>query len=215
MTKKEWLTSTDPQALLAFLQASRTGSGRKLRLFACACCRCLWGDLVDKTSQQAVEMAESFADGEVIRTMTRDVMTHAAAAVALGLADIDSREHKAALVAATVLFGRLDPWRGTSRVVWQALAVLPGHTIADLLRDQFTTVRVPLDVLTPTVVSLAEAAYDDRILPAGQLDPVRLAIVADALEEAGSTAAVLLEHLRGPGPHIRGCWAVDLLLGKE
>jgi hypothetical protein len=52
-------------------------------------------------------------------------------------------------------------------------------------------------------------------LPAGQLDPTRLAVLADAVEEAGCTDADLLGHLRGPGPHVRGCWAVDLLLGKE
>jgi hypothetical protein len=41
------------------------------------------------------------------------------------------------------------------------------------------------------------------------------AILADALEEAGCTDAAILSHLRGPGPHVRGCWVVDLLLGKE
>ena len=41
-----------------------------------------------------------------------------------------------------------------------------------------------------------------------------LPVLADALEEAGCTDADLLGHLRGPGPHVRGCWAVDLLLGK-
>ena len=47
------------------------------------------------------------------------------------------------------------------------------------------------------------------------LDPDRLAVLADALEEAGCDNADLLSHLRGPGPHVRGCWALDLLLGKE
>jgi hypothetical protein len=43
----------------------------------------------------------------------------------------------------------------------------------------------------------------------------RLAVLADALEEAGCADADILSHLRGPGPHVRGCWVVDLLLGKE
>jgi hypothetical protein len=43
----------------------------------------------------------------------------------------------------------------------------------------------------------------------------RLPILADALEEAGCTDADILAHCRGPGPHVRGCWVVDLLLGKE
>ena len=43
----------------------------------------------------------------------------------------------------------------------------------------------------------------------------RLPILADALEEAGCTDADMLAHCRGPGPHVRGCWVVDLVLGKE
>src|SRR5262249_14974171 len=62
--------------------------------------------------------------------------------------------------------------------------------------------------------TLAQSAYDERILPSGELDPTRLAILADALEEAGCTSADILDHLRSPGPHVRGCWAVDLVLGK-
>jgi len=62
---------------------------------------------------------------------------------------------------------------------------------------------------------LAEAAYAERQLPAGALDPARLAVLADALEEAGCTDADILGHLRAAAPHARGCWAVDLLLGKE
>jgi hypothetical protein len=69
--------------------------------------------------------------------------------------------------------------------------------------------------LTPQVVALAQAAYDQRELPAGTLDGARLAVLADALEEAGCTNADLLDRLRGPGPHVRGYWVVDLLLGKR
>jgi hypothetical protein len=50
---------------------------------------------------------------------------------------------------------------------------------------------------------------------AGRLDPTRLAVLADALEEAGCADAELLGHLRGPGLHVRGCWAVDSLLGRQ
>ncbi len=64
------------------------------------------------------------------------------------------------------------------------------------------------------VSKLARFAYDDRRLPEGTLDTARLAVLADALEDAGCADPDLLGHLRGPGPHVRGCWAVDLLLGK-
>jgi hypothetical protein len=65
------------------------------------------------------------------------------------------------------------------------------------------------------VRKLAQTAYDDRQLPAGILDPSRLAVLADALEDAGCTDRAILDHLRGPGVHVRGCWCVDLLLGKS
>ncbi len=61
---------------------------------------------------------------------------------------------------------------------------------------------------------VAEAAYSERSLPSNQLDAARLAILADALEEAGCLDAELLAHLRSPGAHVRGCWALDLVLGR-
>jgi hypothetical protein len=66
-----------------------------------------------------------------------------------------------------------------------------------------------------TIPKLAQAAYDERHLPEATLDTACLAILADALEEAGCTNAEILTHCRGQGPHVRGCWAVDLILGKE
>ncbi len=68
--------------------------------------------------------------------------------------------------------------------------------------------------LPPEVVRLAKAAYEERLVPSGDLDGKRLAVLADALEESGCADAGLAWHLREPGPHVRGCWALDLLLGK-
>jgi hypothetical protein len=58
-----------------------------------------------------------------------------------------------------------------------------------------------------TIPRLAQGIYEERAFD-------RLPILADALEEAGCASADLLGHLRGPGPHVRGCWALDLILGK-
>src|SRR5262249_54741761 len=65
------------------------------------------------------------------------------------------------------------------------------------------------------VPRLGEAIYEGRSLPGGTLDGARRPILADALEDAGCTEAAILEHCRGPGPHVRGCWVVDLILGKS
>jgi hypothetical protein len=66
-----------------------------------------------------------------------------------------------------------------------------------------------------TIPKIALAIYEERELPSGHLDNSRLAILADALEDAGCADANILNHCRLPGEHVRGCWVVDLLLGKE
>src|SRR4051812_34796679 len=66
-----------------------------------------------------------------------------------------------------------------------------------------------------TVRRLAETAYDARLLPSGELDRARLAVFADALEEASCTDADLLAHLRSDGPHVHRCFAIDALLCKD
>ena len=82
----------------------------------------------------------------------------------------------------------------------------------NLLRDIFSNPFRPITAdpawLTPTVQSIAAAIYQDRAFD-------RLLILADALEEAGCTDADVLLHCRRPGEHVRGCWVVDWVLGKE
>ncbi len=82
----------------------------------------------------------------------------------------------------------------------------------DVFGDAFRPVTLTATHHTPTVVSLARTAYDERHLPSGELDPHRLVVLADALEGAGAPVE-LVAHLREPGPHVRGCYVVDLCLG--
>ena len=89
------------------------------------------------------------------------------------------------------------------------------HLLREVFGNPFRPVEVGHAWQTPQVVALAQAAYEQRELPAGTLDPAQLAVLADALEEAGCTGQTILGHLRRPGPHVRGCWVVDLLLGKS
>jgi hypothetical protein len=76
---------------------------------------------------------------------------------------------------------------------------------ADGTSEVTVTARVNQEWRTSTTVSLAQAIYEDRAFD-------RLPILADALEEAGCDNTDLLAHCRGDGPHVRGCWVVDLLL---
>jgi len=85
----------------------------------------------------------------------------------------------------------------------------------DIFGNPFRPVSLNPGWLTSGRIALAKGVYDNRQLPSGYLDADRLAVLADALEEAGCDNAEILGHLRGPGPHVRGCWPIDLLLGKE
>ena len=60
---------------------------------------------------------------------------------------------------------------------------------------------------TSTVVALAKQMYGSR-------DFTAMPILADALQDAGCDNEDILDHCRRPGPHVRGCWVVDLVLGK-
>jgi len=93
-------------------------------------------------------------------------------------------------------------------------AVLCG-LLHEIMGNPFRPVSVDPTWLMPTVAALATAAYTERELPSGHLDANRLVVLSDALEEIGCTNAEILTHLRGPAPHVRGCWAIDLLLGKS
>jgi hypothetical protein len=90
--------------------------------------------------------------------------------------------------------------------------------LRDIFGNPFRTLpRIDLAWLAwvgGVVPTLARAAYEERLLPSGTLDPERLSVLADALEEAGADAD-LFAHLRSPGPHVRGCHVVDLLTGRS
>jgi hypothetical protein len=80
-----------------------------------------------------------------------------------------------------------------------------------LLRDVFGNPFRPVSLdrarLTSDVVALARGIYDERAFD-------RMPILADALQDAGCTNEDVLAHCREPGEHVRGCWVVDLVLGK-
>jgi hypothetical protein len=94
---------------------------------------------------------------------------------------------------------------------------------ADLVRELLGNPFRPAPALDPAFLTwqggavreLARAAYEERRLPEGTLDAARLALLADALDDAGCGDPELLDHLHGPGVHVRGCWAVDLLLSRD
>ena len=218
MTEAEWLTATDPGRMLSFLCGQ--ASERKHRLFACACCRQVWDDLPDSRSRAAVEVAERYADGLVSDTSldtafqaAADVQGHLyyglAAATTVVLQAVHAscltmRRLKYSLEYDHSLFQRLLMWnRIRERIAGSHVTILNC-----VFGNPFRPVAFDQRWRSETAVALASAIYADRAFD-------RLPILADALEEAGCDHPDILSLCRGPGPHARGCWVVDLLLGKE
>jgi hypothetical protein len=207
MTEAEWLEGGDVRTMLEFLWLK--AMDRKFRLVACAWCRAIWPLLADERSRTAVEVAEQFADG---RASEDDLVTafRAAGRTAGGagarateaVADTGAGVRVARAVSVRAVAGGLS---------YESQALI----LRDVIGNPFRPVLLNPAWQTPTVVSLAQAAYDNRSLPAGTLDPARLAVLADALEEAGCNNSDILFHLRSSGPHVRGCWPVDLVLARE
>jgi hypothetical protein len=77
-----------------------------------------------------------------------------------------------------------------------------------IFENPFRPVLLDPSWLTSTVVALAQGIYEERAFE-------RMPILADALQDAGCDNADILDHCRGGGTHVRGCWVVDLVLGKE
>lgn len=121
---------------------------------------------------------------------------------------------RAAVAAASYNSFEREWWRPA----WKGEEESQANILRDIFGNPFRRLKVEPSWLTwndGTIVKAATAAYEERALPSGHLDNGRLAVLADMLEEAGATDAQILEHLRRPeAVHVRGCWVVDLLLGK-
>jgi hypothetical protein len=226
-TEHTWLTTTTPDSLLRALRGLRLP--RQRRLFAVACCRRVLDHITDPASRRAVEVAELFADCAVHRkrlqaayaeaqNVQQDLFVkaqHAPKAGQMAAWDVWRLAYAAQLTCAS---GRLEV--PSEEIIKWATHVSAAHRAeerqahCDLICDIFGNPFRPRPTVAPawltweggTVPRLARAAYDERAFD-------RLPVLADALEEAGCADAEILDHLRAPRPHARGCWALDLLLG--
>jgi hypothetical protein len=195
MTEAEWLAATDPAAMLEFVRGR--ANDRKLRLFASAVCG-------------GVEMVDRYLDGRATFEQMAEVGLDAARrrgdhaewcrAEASNVAC--SEDIRRVVVDVLRLVLEADQWdrRGGGPASAGVARCVFGNPYRPAVLDP--------SWLTPTVVALAEGIDADRAFD-------RLPILADALEDAGCTDRAILDHCRGTGPHVRGCWVVDLVLGKH
>jgi hypothetical protein len=106
---------------------------------------------------------------------------------------------------------------------WERIADTAKAAVAAFVRDVFGNPFRPSPPLPPAVLTwndatvprIAEGIYDQRQPPAGTLDTARLGTLADALLDAGCDDEALIGHCRSGEPHVRGCWAVDLILERQ
>ncbi len=225
MTEAEWLACTDPQPMLKY--AREKVSDRKLRLLAVACCRRF--PLLLAESKEAADVAERLADGnadgmelnaariaamsfddgdETVFTSVAVTATDAWEAIEGAISGVVAHAVSSIEASLEAMGPSAESWLGSPEVA----AAKERASIADLVREilpnPFEQVAINSVWLSSSVVDLRQHIYRVRSFD-------RLPLLADALEDAGCTDAAILSHCRGPGPHVRGCWVVDLLLGKQ
>lgn len=200
MIERQWVCGKNPKEMLAFVQDK--SSNRRLRLFVCGYLRSYLHRYDDELSRRALEISERFADGLATTVEVEACRKEARIAVRQG--------NEAAWLAVDAAF--LNTSRALQRVFGDLTTAADRRTKVHLLHDlwgplPFRSVAIGSSWLTPSVFELAKLIYNE-----GAFD--RLPDLADALENTGCDDACILCHCREEGPHVRGCWLIDLILGK-
>ena len=223
MTEAEWDACENPWPMLESIGAG----DRKVRLFACACCRRVMTLLSTTELVRTLNVAERFAEGlasaDECRAASREAYKLYSVRAARGVKNIVLAVSWAAAVSETGTFPFLyaafvfenacrlgEPWNDG-----EPLSEPQRHERINqsaLLRDIFGNPFRPVTFCpawrTSTATAIAQQMYESRDFGA-------MPTLADALQDAGCDSDDILDHCRGPGPHVRGCWVVDLVLGKE
>jgi hypothetical protein len=234
LAESEWLSCADPLQLLEHVAG--VASDRKLRLFACACCRRVW-DLLTEQGQQAVEISERYADSlaTVVEFLQAQGLAQydgvgwvaweavgwsaPAAAKETSLNAVQLRAEQARLsvwerkfeadveMEREEIASRAAEQASRARVAEQSCQCL---LLRDIFGDPFRPASIDADWLAcddGAVKKLARGIYEDRAF-------ARMPLLAECLERAGCTDSDILAHCRQPDGHVLGCWVLDLLLGK-
>jgi hypothetical protein len=239
MKEANWLASDHSYRMLRFLRGK--SSDRKLRLFAVACFRRIWHLLTDEWTRNVVELAERSAEGKGVVTELRFLIevrpfpwkTVDAAAILTAIPHCENYNQ-------WFLYGIEEPddlysGDGLIRDIWVKGYRFP-DCVAHAVARQAAADDSPDDALAQAAI--LRCLFGPRLYRAVPIDPTWLTwnggtvlklaqiihqerrfadlpILADALEEAGCGHKDILGHCREQGPHYRGCWVVDLLLGKK
>jgi hypothetical protein len=222
MTEEEWLQVGRLQSHVDYLYEK--GLVRKLRLFAAACCRHLERWIEDVRLLEAIKRVELFADVQISRSTLekweRQVRNWHTERTERG----GEWQTPQLAVHMSVSWACMSDRRAEYAQVWKQLfygvsvygeeftrsAPSVAHRLLlDIFGNPFRPVAFDPSWRSESAVALARTAYDTRNF-------TLLPILADALEEAGCDHPDILAHCRQPdATHVRGCWVVDLVLGKS
>lgn len=234
MRETTWKKASKPTGLIKAIAQQGSQHDRKLRLFACACVRVHWGWVKDEKDRHAVDLAEKGADGLAsVKEMeaNRDKRVwhrgkfsphwtgFVAEAAQACLGRPENSGHVRMSLAASYCESEARrfssaQWREESLARKLAKEVEQRRQISilhDLFGDPFVSVPLNARALTwdgGRVAELAREIYEARSFE-------RMPELAHLLEKAGWNDDVMLNHCRNAGSHFRGCWVVDLLLGKH
>jgi hypothetical protein len=211
--------------LLAWFVADRM-SLRKLRLAQVALCRRVEHHLVDARNRHALDVSEAHADGLASEAALSAAHSQAEAAykALLPCANTSRDAEFMAALSVSCAAGTERDMRVESDMIdialfaptpppdsippeCRAASVAEANLVRDVFGNPFRPVAFSPAWRTDTAVTLARQMYDARDFSA-------MPILGDALQDAGCDSADILAHCRGPGPHVRGCWVVDLVLDK-
>lgn len=217
MTEAEWLACEDPTPMLESLE--QRASDRKLRLLAVSFARRAIHLCGSKRVAEALEVAERVAD--------RELSGAKRGAARRWLKGTWSQPVSEALVASSNMAAVYSGWAAANALAHEGSTSLDEDqkeqhvqrqrekelaTQSVILRDIFGNPFRPgafsPEWRTDTALSLARQMYESRNFSA-------MPVLADALQDAGCDSKDILTHCRNDGPHVRGCWVVDLVLGKE
>jgi hypothetical protein len=212
MTEAEWRACDSLGSALGFIENHI--SDRKLRLFSCACCRRVW-DHLNVLDRGFIESAERIIDGtgtvldiaqvgEVERGWNHP--TSPTSWMFLGSLFHPRRSRTPVQIQWSVSH-RLQPGEGRNTATTRSEEQSQLALLRDIAGNPFRSIAFSPESRTDTAVSLARMVYESREFSA-------MPILADALQDAGCDDDDLLNHCRSDGPHVRGCWVVDLVLGK-
>jgi hypothetical protein len=242
MTEAEWLVGADPEALLKF--SERATSRRKVLLFDIACCERVEHLFVDAQSRSSLVCVRRYADGRASDDELREASQEARWAYGFAIRkagvarlgpEFDQRmrmlstgpgldgmvlEFDPAANAALAVHSAIDFPASAARCAAHAVELESGTEagvrersvqsalLRDIFGNPFRPVTFSPSWRTDTAVSLARQVYESR-------DFNTMPILADALQDAGCDNDDVLSHCRDANTtHVRGCWVVDLVLGK-